>query len=291
MPSNADLDYPAKLSLSVTHGGIDAASLAQRALDTDSGAVTPAADGPGGSSSDVYAAWYPPLSRGLALLSKLYQSLDRRVYEAFAQDILMALLEALADAVPRLRARQGEVHAQLFLIKHLLALREQISPFEGDFAMRQVEIDFGTLRAAAQGLLVQGAAFFRLDFGSGSSSQNASAATAVTATEVDARKQVDESLRAVCQAFIQATAKALGQPLASFLVQVDALPAARRAALSREPFAAPGKIAQRLAEQDALLSERLPELRQQLELYLGGSGSDTEGVLFRPIQVRGCMVL
>lgn len=289
MPSDKDLDYPNKLE--ALHSGH--ASFSQKSLEDGSRRASgegaphqPAANG----AEAAYAAWYPPLARALTLLSKLYQALDRRVYEGFAQEIIVAVLEALAEAVPRLRARKGELHSQLFLIKHLLALREQISPFEGDFAMRQVEIDFNTLRAAASGLLAQGAALLRLDLSGVLSLGGATGSQGVVATsEVDVRKQVDDSLRAVCQTYIQATAKDLGKPLASFLVQVDALPPARREALGKEGFAAPAKLSQRLAEQDALLAERLPELRHHLQLYLGGTGGETERTLFRPIQVCVCV--
>eukprot|EP01036_Dinobryon_divergens_P027874 gene27874-36723_t len=66
--------------------------------------------------ADVYETWYPPMRSTLSLLSKLYGVVEMAVFEDFA------------------RRSIGALHGDLFLVRHLLILREQLVEKHLDFS-------------------------------------------------------------------------------------------------------------------------------------------------------------
>ncbi|XP_035549156.1 conserved oligomeric Golgi complex subunit 3-like [Juglans regia] len=104
LPSDGDLDYPAKLEQSV---------------ENESG--TTAAD----ENPDVFKTWYPPLEKTLSLLSKLYRLLEPGVFTGLAQEAVEVCSMSIQKASKLVLKRSTPMNGQLFLIKHLLILREQ----------------------------------------------------------------------------------------------------------------------------------------------------------------------
>ena len=98
-------------------------------------------DGP-----DPYQQWYAPVRSTLLLLSKLYRCVDTKIFAGLAQDAIAACTASVQSAAKLVGRSSGVLDSQLFIIQHLLFLREQIAPFEVDFAVTDVDLDFTHMR-------------------------------------------------------------------------------------------------------------------------------------------------
>ena len=186
-PSSGDLTYPEKLEImeqiasqikkSEEATGADKTSL----VDKRANNMSPA---------DAHGMWYPTLKRTLICLSKLYRCLDvghpflqffaknswdvyicyafffakqKKIFEGLAQETLSMCIQSLSKASDTIKRNKTATDGELFLIKHLLILREQIAPFNNDFSVVEVHLDFTRIRDAAYGLMGKKDKFFRLD--------------------------------------------------------------------------------------------------------------------------------
>ena len=66
---------------------------------------------------------------------------------------MLACTEALIAASQQIEKKQGAVQGTLFLVMHLLKLREQIVPFDIDFASTDINLDFRDARGALSRML------------------------------------------------------------------------------------------------------------------------------------------
>jgi len=127
-PSPDDLNYPLKL------------------LALAKGPSPKAGGGGGGLGAGGAGIWLPVVPRTLACLSQLYRSVDKKIFEGIAQDAVLACTDALVAASLQIEKKQGSVEATLFLVMHLLKVREQIVPFDIDFASTDINLDFRDTR-------------------------------------------------------------------------------------------------------------------------------------------------
>ncbi|KAK9948176.1 hypothetical protein M0R45_003763 [Rubus argutus] len=122
-PLDEDLDYPAKLEKSATN------ELEITAADENL----------------VFKTWYPPLEKTISCLSKLYRCLEPAVFTGLAQEVVEVCSISIQKASKLITKRSSPTDGQLFLIKHLLILREQIAPFDIEFSVTHKELDFSHL--------------------------------------------------------------------------------------------------------------------------------------------------
>lgn len=273
IPFDEDLDYPAKLEQS--------AELKSEVTSDN-------------RSADVSKLWYPPLEKTVSCLSKLYQCLEQEVFTGLAQEAVEFCSISIQKASKLIVKRSSPMDGQLFLIKHLLILREQIAPFDIEFSVTHKELDFSHLLDHLRRILRGQASLF--DW-SRSTSLARTLSPRVLESQIDAKKELEKNLKATCEEFIMSVTKLLVDPMLSFVTKVTAVKAALSSGtqnpklesvmakpLKDQAFAKPATVAEIVQKVSGALQEELPRVMEKMKLYL--QNSSTRTILFKPIKTN-----
>ncbi|CAI7749026.1 unnamed protein product [Closterium sp. NIES-53] len=167
--------------------------------------------------------------------------------------------------------KASPMDGQLFLIKHLLILREQIAPFDVEFAVTIKELDFAHTLDHLRRVLRGQASFLSLT--SGESFLRFS--PRVTESHIDAKKELEKLLKSTCEQLIMSVTKLTVEPILSFITKVTAVRVAGSAlalkARGGDAAAAGGEghAGQRLLREQAFASpEKLAQVVKQDSFYL-----------------------
>uniref|UniRef100_A0A8B9QNF1 Conserved oligomeric Golgi complex subunit 3 n=1 Tax=Anas platyrhynchos TaxID=8839 RepID=A0A8B9QNF1_ANAPL len=205
----------------------------------------------------------PRHQRTLVCLSKLYRCIDGS-YET-------------------------QVDGQLFLIKHLLILREQIAPFHTDFTIKEISLDLKKTRDAAFKILNPKTVsrFFRLNSNNALIQFLLEGTPEIREHYIDSKKDVDRHLKSACEQFIQQQTKQFIEQLEEFMTKVSALKTMAtqggpKYSLSQQPWAQPAKINDMVSSTYKTIKTKLPSTLRSMSLYL--SNKDTEFILFKPVR-------
>ncbi|KAG9349308.1 hypothetical protein JZ751_027751 [Albula glossodonta] len=241
------------------------------------------------SPADLHGMWYPTVRRTLVCLSKLYRCIDRAVFQGLSQEALSACIQSLLKATDVITKNKTQIDGQLFLIKHLLIMREQIAPFHTDFAIKEISLDLKKTRDAAFKILnpKKVPSFFRLN------SHNAILEFLLEGTPeikehyIDSKKDVDRHLKSSCEQFIQQQSRLFVGNLEEFLTKVSALKTMAIQGgptynLAQQPWAQPAKINDMVMATYRVMKTKLPGTMQRMSLYL--ANRDTEFILFKPVR-------
>jgi len=302
-PSSGDLAYPDKLIMMEDI----AKSLSQSKSETANGegandeekmvevSLNPA-DGPRSrgptSPADLHGMWYPTVRRVLVCLSKLYRCIDRGIFQGLSQEALTNCIESLTVASDKILTQKTEIDGQLFLVKHLLILREQIAPFHTDFSIRETKVDFEKTKTAVNKLMHADnlSRLFQV------SNQNAllefilDGSPEIKEYFVDSKKGVDKKLKTACENFILSQTKFLTGSIQDFIVRANAIVELNKKdpnqtkALKEHKFATPETLRELCIESYRELKSRAQSTQKSMKLYL--SNKDTEYILFKPIRMN-----
>ncbi|XP_010261688.1 PREDICTED: conserved oligomeric Golgi complex subunit 3 isoform X4 [Nelumbo nucifera] len=190
--------------------------------------------------------------------------------------------------------RSSPMDGQLFLIKHLLILREQIAPFDIEFSVTHKELDFSHLLEHLRRILRGQASLF--DW-SRSTSLARTLSPRVLENQIDAKKELEKSLKTNCEEFIMSVTKLIVDPMLSFVTKVTAVKVALSSGsqdqksdsvltkpLKNQAFASQDKVSELVQKVGASIQQELPTVMAKMKLYL--QNPSTRIILFKPIKTN-----
>lgn len=155
--------------------------------------------------------WYPTLRKAVWLLSRIYRLVNSTVFDDLAHRIVHSTTLSLVSAASQISSRASPTDATLFLIAHLLRLKQQIVAFDIEFVTPEVTFDFSSLTNTFYELRDRGglwnpASWVRLVGGS--------LVPRVVENMLDAKAELDGRLRTVINDFVNGFADRITAPLA-----------------------------------------------------------------------------
>ncbi|VDK44516.1 unnamed protein product [Anisakis simplex] len=303
-PSPGDIAYPEKLVMMndiAKQLGAKSNVASQPLTTTTTTAVATCA-------VDLNCLWYPTLRRTVICLSKLYSCLFPGVFECLSRELVTACCDSLKNAAEHIEKRvatksgryQGLLHAQLFVVKHLLILREQTSPFRNPSSsvsgtggggsldecalQRDYSFDLSKYKTSAAQLFHDREHWFDLN------SKNAfleflfQVPVSVSEQLGDFRRIIDARLKSHCRELINSASDMIIIELVDYMNKIDELMKGENIDLNKEDTLQPTTMQNFVSQAYRKLTHSWPEINSAFDLYIGAK--DTEDVLLHPIKKR-----
>ncbi|KAH9258899.1 hypothetical protein BASA81_002963 [Batrachochytrium salamandrivorans] len=229
---------------------------------------------------DMFKTWFPSLEITLSTLSKVYRTVDSNVFEQLATEAVSACTSALCDMGKIVAIKKSLDEADLFLVQHLLILREQISPFRAMLTSKERKIDYTPTSRALTNLLQfkRPTGFLNLVRFAGPTFQE---------TDFNSKRELDQSLRHASESFILRVSKRALGPLLEFVDRSQAY-------LQRDDATWEGLCAQDFASLSTLVAgvtfceehtvKEIAAAKLMANQFL--ANAQTRGVLFHAIETN-----
>ncbi|KAJ5211688.1 uncharacterized protein N7498_003334 [Penicillium cinerascens] len=155
-PLPADIDYPMhnkQVSLTVTDTQISSKkdTSADSMIDMtkpgkegdDAGGTPQEQDGKWDFETQTsLKGWYPTLRKAVWLLSRIYRLVNSTVFDDLAHQVVHQTTLSLTNACTLISGKSTAADGQLFLMSHLLILKQQIVAFDIEYVAPDVSLDF-----------------------------------------------------------------------------------------------------------------------------------------------------
>uniref|UniRef100_A0A7E4W7S3 Conserved oligomeric Golgi complex subunit 3 n=1 Tax=Panagrellus redivivus TaxID=6233 RepID=A0A7E4W7S3_PANRE len=321
-PASGDLAYPERLHMMK--------NIEAETTPSPSGNRKPSTHST--SAIDLHCLWYPTVRRTIVCLSKLYKCLDQSVFMSISRELLDQCAQSLEFAADRMRALPIDpakasvkgfgrlLDAELFIVKHLLIIREQTSPYRvtakslramapppatpgapaprsipelGDSAMAHFDysIDFSKYRSSAMTLFSSESRskWFELSTNNAFLSFLLAAPIQVHELQTDSRRIIENQLKKHCHKLIKFVVNMVVGDLATVSTEIDTFEAAASAASAEAPVSwkqnpklQPKALNDVVSNVFKNLKQNWPAIRATFTLYIGVR--ETEEILLQPIR-------
>lgn len=169
------------------------------------------------------STWYPPMRHTLSLLSQIYGVVSKTIFEDVARRAVSECITSLEGGASGVRKWKGQINGDLFLVRHLLILREQLMPF--DMKLQSVEryLDFTPTGTALSSFLHNSRRLLNMDSSNSLVQVAVDGIPALHDSHVDVKRKLDETLKHACVALRStAVSHLLGANFVTFFAKVTA---------------------------------------------------------------------
>ena len=258
-----DLDYPDKLKKK-TPEAVDVSAGDMEAMEQQ--------------LEQVYESWFPPVRSVLRILSKIFRVVEPRVFEDMALHSVQACTASLRSAAAYIKQRKGQMDSDLFLVKHLLILREQLSPFDIELRSVERQLDFSDAgKAVARFLANRNRRLFSMNASENALVTLLREGVSVQEANVDSKRDLEDALRSACNDFIEHTSKLVAGELLSLVEQCKS---SDTNALAQQALLNSDSVEGILTKTADGIEAAMKTVTTQMALYLDNPG--TQSILLKP---------
>jgi len=165
-------------------------------------------------SNATAGLWYPTLPKAIWLLRRIYRLVNSVVFDDLAHRIVHSTTQSLMVAGQQVSVKKTAQDGQLFLIIHLLHLKQQIVAFDIEFSPPEIDFDFSSItntfyELRERGRLWNPASWVRLVSGA----VGGGLLPKVVENMLDAKAELDGRLRTVINDFVNGYANHIIAPI------------------------------------------------------------------------------
>ena len=169
-----------------------------------------------------------------------------------------------------------------------MILREQISPFNNEFSVVELQLDFTKIRDAAFSLMNKKDKFFRFNRDNAFLDFLLNGTLEAKENIIDSKREVDNQLKKSCEVFIENVSEDLFGSVRNLVkkiqvvLQMNTDPNGPKVILKQQPFAKPDVLHDLIAENYKEIRKKLPLIYRSMSLYL--ANKDVEQIILKRVK-------